>query len=55
MMEVRVGAGLELEKFFSEAGEVHFKRPVWRRAFGEGLREESKVGLRDNSFFETEW
>lgn len=55
MMEVRVSAGLELEEFFSEAGEVHFKRPAWRRAFGEGLREESIVGLRGDSLFETGW
>lgn len=54
-MEVGVGAGLELEKFFFEKCKVDFKRSSWRGAGGEGLGKESVVIWRDSSYFETRW
>lgn len=54
-MEVGVGTGLELEEFFSEAGEVDFKRSGWRGAGGESVGKERVVILRGNIFFQTIW
>lgn len=54
-MEVRMGAGLKLEEFFFETGEVDFKRSRRRRAGGEGMGKESVVILRGKTSFETIW
>lgn len=54
-MEIGVGAGLELEKLFPEAGEVDFKRSRRRRAGRKSVRKEGVVVLRVDTFFETTW
>lgn len=46
MVEVRVRGGLELEEFAAEVARVDCEGACWRRAVGEGLREEGVVGER---------